>query len=75
MHQKISILALLLFATVASAELPVPRLDRIMPLGATAGSSVAVEIAGADLEEADRMCSIISGSQGEPPTFLAGPMP
>jgi len=48
----LSILILLLFATAASAELPVPRLDRIMPLGAAAGSSVEVEIVGADLEEA-----------------------
>src|SRR6516225_2787063 len=46
---------LLLFTTVASAELPSPRLDRITPLGAAAGSSVEVEIVGADLEEADRM--------------------
>jgi Bacterial pre-peptidase C-terminal domain len=51
----LSTLVLLLFATVASAELPAPRLDRIMPLGAAAGSSVEVEIVGADLEEADRM--------------------
>src|SRR5262249_56813321 len=51
----LSILVLLLFATVANAELPSPRLDRITPLGAAAGSSVEVEIVGADLEEADRM--------------------
>jgi hypothetical protein len=51
----LSILVLLLFATVASAELPVPRLDRITPLGAAAGSAVEVEIVGADLEEATTM--------------------
>src|SRR5271169_2347904 len=51
----IPIPVLLLFATVASAELPSPRLDRITPLGAAAGSSVEVEIAGADLEEANRL--------------------
>jgi hypothetical protein len=48
----LSILVLLLFATAANAELPSPRLDRITPLGAAAGSSVEVEVAGADLEEA-----------------------
>jgi hypothetical protein len=51
----LSIFVLLLFATVANAELPSPRLDRITPLGAAVGSSVEVEVAGADLEEADRM--------------------
>jgi len=51
----LSILVLLVFATVASAELPSPRLDRITPLGGAAGSSVEVEIVGPDLEEADRM--------------------
>ena len=51
----LSIPVLLLFAAVASAELPSPRLDRITPLGGAAGSSVELEIVGADLEEADRM--------------------
>src|SRR5947209_10650326 len=51
----LSVFVLLLFATVAYAELPAPRLDRITPLGGAAGSSVEVEIVGADLEEADRM--------------------
>ena len=51
----LSIPVLLFFATVASAELPSPRLDRITPLGGAAGSSAEVEIVGADLEEADRM--------------------
>jgi hypothetical protein len=40
----------LLFAP-ARAELPSVRFDRLTPLGATAGSSVEVEIAGADIEE------------------------
>jgi len=51
----LSIPVLLVCAAVASAELPSPRLDRITPLGGAAGSSVEVEIVGADLEEADRM--------------------
>lgn len=33
------------------AELPSPRFDRMTPLGATAGSSVEVEIAGVDIED------------------------
>jgi hypothetical protein len=36
----------------ARAELPSPRLDRLAPLGTSAGSSVEVEVQGADLEEA-----------------------
>jgi hypothetical protein len=47
-----SALTLLLFASVANAELPAPRIDRLAPLGASAGSSVEVEVQGADLEEA-----------------------
>jgi hypothetical protein len=46
-----SILVIALFAAVARAELPSPRLDRIFPLGASAGTSVEIEIQGADLEE------------------------
>ncbi len=45
-----SAVLLVLFVTVARAELPSPRLDRIFPLGASAGSSVEVEVAGADLD-------------------------
>jgi hypothetical protein len=46
-------LALLFGAvTVSRAELPSPRLDRLAPLGATAGSTVEVEVQGADLDEA-----------------------
>lgn len=33
------------------AELPMPRLDRIQPLGAVAGAQVELEIQGADLED------------------------
>jgi hypothetical protein len=33
------------------AELPSPRFDRLTPLGASAGSSVELEIAGADIED------------------------
>ncbi len=41
----------LLLTSAIPGELPSPRLDRITPLGAGAGSSVLVEIAGNDLEE------------------------
>ena len=34
------------------AELPSPRLDRISPLGTSAGSTVDLEVQGADLDEA-----------------------
>lgn len=48
-------LALLLLPTVAWADLPSPRLDRLTPLGAAAGSSVEVEIAGADIDGATKL--------------------
>jgi hypothetical protein len=38
-------------ATAIRAELPSPRFDRLTPLGASAGSSVEVEIIGNDIEE------------------------
>src|SRR5439155_14306670 len=38
--------------TVARAELPSPRLDRLFPLGAAAGATVEVEVQGADLDGA-----------------------
>jgi hypothetical protein len=39
-------------AASARAELPSPRLDRLFPLGASAGSTVEVEVQGADLDDA-----------------------
>jgi len=45
----------LLLATTARADLPSPRLDRITPLGAAAGASVEVEVAGADVEDATKL--------------------
>lgn len=41
-----------LLGTAARADLPSPRFDRLTPLGAAAGSSVEVEVAGADIEDA-----------------------
>src|SRR5262245_65750646 len=46
---------LLLLASVAHADLPSPRLDRIGPLGTVAGSSVEIEVVGADIEEATKL--------------------
>ncbi|HLW66864.1 MAG TPA: PPC domain-containing protein [Gemmataceae bacterium] len=45
----------LLFACSARAELPSPRLDRITPLGAAAGSTIELEVTGADIEDANRL--------------------
>src|SRR5262245_42363277 len=50
-----SLLALLFLVSAARADLPSPRLDRAAPLGAAAGSSVEVEVAGADIEDATKL--------------------
>src|SRR5437764_9161944 len=50
-----SVLTLLLFTTAARADLPSPRFDRLAPLGAAAGSAVEVEVAGADIEDANTL--------------------
>lgn len=50
-----SLLALLFLASSVRADLPSPRLDRVVPLGAAAGSSVEVEVLGADIEEATKL--------------------
>ena len=39
------------FVSLAHAELPSIRFDRLTPLGASAGTTVEAEIAGADIEE------------------------
>jgi hypothetical protein len=52
---RLSLLALLLLVSVARADLPSPRLDRIAPLGAAAGSSVEIEVQGADIEDATKL--------------------
>jgi len=46
------ILAVLAAASLAKADLPSPRLDRIQPLGAAAGSECEIEVQGSDLDEA-----------------------
>jgi hypothetical protein len=50
--RRLCVLVLALAApTAVKAELPSPRLDRIAPLGVSAGGTVEVEVAGADLED------------------------
>jgi len=48
---RFACVGIVFLAGVAQAELPSPRLDRIFPIGASAGTSVEIEIQGADLEE------------------------
>ncbi|MBC7852210.1 MAG: PPC domain-containing protein [Pirellulaceae bacterium] len=63
-----SVALLLAAAMVARAELSSPRLDRIAPLGATAGTAVEVEVQGADLEDAKTL-------RFDSPGFTAEPVP
>lgn len=50
----------------ARADLPSPRFDRLTPLGAAAGSSVEVEIAGADVEDVTTLVFDRPGFKAEP---------
>ena len=50
-----SLLAILLLGSAARADLPSPRLDRVTPLGAAAGSVVEVEVAAGDAEDANTL--------------------
>ena len=50
-----SLFAVLFLASSARADLPSPRLDRVTPLGASVGSTVEVEVLGADIEEATKL--------------------
>ncbi|MDX1948736.1 MAG: PPC domain-containing protein [Pirellulaceae bacterium] len=42
---------LLALATIAHAELPSPRFDRINPLGGAAGTTIEVQLSGSDIDE------------------------
>ncbi|MBC7856326.1 MAG: PPC domain-containing protein, partial [Pirellulaceae bacterium] len=53
-------------AATAVAQLPSPRLDRLAPLGAAAGTSVEVEVQGADLEEVKSLRFDHPGLSAEP---------
>ncbi len=54
------------FAQPAHAELPSIRFDRIAPLGATAGTTIDVEIAGADIEGVESLWFDHPGLSAEP---------
>ncbi len=58
--------AFLLGATVTQAELPSIRFDRLTPLGATAGSTLEAEIAGADIEDVRTLWFDHPGLTAEP---------
>ncbi len=57
---------LVLVAARALADLPSPRLDRVAPLGAAAGTSVEVEFQGADLEDVKSLRFDQPGLSAEP---------
>ncbi|MGI8981522.1 MAG: PPC domain-containing protein [Pirellulaceae bacterium] len=63
---SVAALWLLVGSGAAVADLPFPRLDRIAPLGAAAGSSVEVEIQGADLEDVKSLRFDYPGLYAEP---------
>lgn len=48
---SVVLVAAFVLLDAACAQLPFPRLDRISPLGASSGTSVEVELQGADLDE------------------------
>ncbi|MBN9519983.1 PPC domain-containing protein [bacterium] len=50
-----ALLCALVVVSAARADLPSPRFDRLAPLGAAAGSTIEVEVAGADLEDATKL--------------------
>ncbi|MCA9179043.1 MAG: hypothetical protein KDB14_31485, partial [Planctomycetales bacterium] len=56
----------LLASSVAQAELPSIRLDRLTPLGASAGATVEAEIAGADIEDLQSLRFDHPGLTAEP---------
>lgn len=66
MHRRFAFIFLLLNTGPAFAELPSIRFDRIAPLGGTAGTTVEVEIAGADIEEVRALWFDHVGLSAEP---------
>lgn len=63
---RLAVHLLVLLPAVAAADLPSPRLDLLFPLGAAAGSSVEVEVSGADLDEAKALLFDHPGIKAEP---------
>ena len=73
-------LALLLSAAVAFAQLPATQFTSIYPPGAKQGAKVDVTIAGADLDDADKLVFSHPGisaaiKMGEPSEFQKAPRP
>jgi hypothetical protein len=60
-----TIVALAMVCRSAIADLPSIRFDRLTPLGAAAGSSIEVEIAGADIEDVKALMFDHSGLRAE----------
>lgn len=54
------------FSRCSLAELPSPRFDRLTPLGAAAGSTMEVEISGADIEDVKTLLFDRAGFTVEP---------
>lgn len=63
---RLGFIFLMGLASTARAELPSIRFDRIAPLGATAGTTVEVEIAGAEIEEVKALWFDHPGLSAEP---------
>ena len=55
LHLCASLGLTLIAGSIATAELPTTRLDRIRPLGAAAGSSVEVELLGRDTDDVTQL--------------------
>src|SRR6516162_7010468 len=53
------------FASAARAELPSIRFDRIVPLGAGAGTEVEVEVGGRDVEDVNALAFDHPGLKAE----------
>ncbi len=67
MNRLAALLFCVLLAAPARADLPAVRFDRLTPLGGAAGSTVELEIAGADLEGVE---SLMFDNPGLKATFV-----
>jgi hypothetical protein len=52
---RVAVFLIVLVPSLACAELPSIRFDRLTPLGASAGSTVEVEIVGAEIDDVKRL--------------------
>ena len=65
-YRNFAFIVLIGLATAAHAELPSIRFDRIAPLGATVGSTIEVEIAGAEIDDVKTLWFDHPGLSAEP---------